>query len=96
MGKKTVRSKVDFAITKGGPIRKWGVVGVGNFRAAGILFRYQIPCMIFLGHSRNIFYGLIGVYEFFSFNFPLQLREYFFVTSPPPPISFLMVRPYGR
>ena len=41
----------------------------------------------------NIFLGLIGVHEFFSFNFPL--REYFFGTSaaPPRPISFLMVRP---
>ena len=28
----------------------------------------------------NIFLGLIGVHEFFSFNFPL--REYFFCTSP--------------
>ena len=27
----------------------------------------------------NIFSGLIGVHEFFSFNFPL--REYFFCTS---------------
>ena len=28
----------------------------GNFRAAGIFFRYQIPCMnFFLGHSMNIF-----------------------------------------
>ena len=68
-----------------------------NFRAAGNFFRYQIPCMkFFLGHSMNIFLGLIGVQEFFSFNFPL--REYFFCTSPPPPtpplppISFLMVR----
>ena len=31
------------------------------------------------------------MHEFFSFNFPL--REYFFCTSPAPPISFLMVRP---
>ena len=33
------------------------------------------------------------MHEFFSFTFPL--REYFFCTSPapPPPISFLMVRP---
>ena len=29
--------------------------------------------------------------NFFSFNF--ALREYFFCTSPAPPISFLMVRP---
>ena len=28
---------------KGRTIRK--VMGVGNFRAAGIFFRYQIPCM---------------------------------------------------
>ena len=66
--------------------------GEGNFRAAGIFFRYQVPCMNFLGQSMNIFLGLIGVYEFFSFNFPLH--EYFFCTSPPPPpISFLMVHP---
>ena len=31
------------------------------------------------------------MHEFFSFNFPL--REFFFCTSPAPPISFLMVRP---
>ena len=31
----------------------------------------------FLGHSMNIFLGLIGVQEFFSFNFPL--REFFFL-----------------
>ena len=43
-----------------------------------------------------MFLGLIGVHEFFSFNFPL--REYFFVLRPPPlpPISFLMVRPLPR
>ena len=41
----------------------------------------------FLGHSMNIFLGLIGVHEFFSFNFPL--REYFFVLrTPPPPHKF--------
>ena len=44
--------------------------GGGNCRAAGIFLRYQIPCM-------NFFLGLIGVQEFFSFNFPF----------------FLMVRP---
>ena len=34
------------------------------------------------------------MHEFFSFNFPL--REYiflYFARPPPPPISFLMVRP---
>ena len=63
--------------------------GGGDFRAAGMFFRYQIPCMIFfLGHSMNIFLGLIGVHEIFSFNFPLC--EYFFVVlrpSPTPPPS---------
>ena len=34
--------------------------------------------------------GLIGVHEFFSFNFPL--REYFFLYFSRPPIIFLMVR----
>ena len=59
------------------------MVGVGNFRAVGIFFRYQIPCMnFFLGHGMNIFLGLIGVHEFFSFDFPL--REYFFVVRPSP------------
>ena len=32
-------------IDKERTIRK--VMGVGNFRAAGIFFRYQIPCMNF-------------------------------------------------
>ena len=32
--------------SKDGPLEKlWG--GEGNFRAAGIFFRYQIPCMNF-------------------------------------------------
>ena len=32
------------------------MVGVGNFLAAGIFFRYQIPCMnFFLGHGMNMF-----------------------------------------
>ena len=87
-GENPVRSKIDFTITKGQPIRKWGVRwGVGNLRAAGIFFHYQIPCMIFfLGYSINIFQGLIGVYEFFLFNFPLH--KYFFGTSLPPPHKF--------
>ena len=31
-----------------------GAGGEGNFRTAGIFFRYQIPCMNFFGHSMNI------------------------------------------
>ena len=55
-------------------------------------FRYQIPCMIFFRPQHEYFLGVIGVHKFFSFNFPL--REYFSVLRPPPPpISFLMVRP---
>ena len=63
-----------------------------NFRAAGIFFRYQIPCMNFFRPYHEYFLGLIGVQEFFSFNFPLREYIYFFVLRPPP-ISFLMVRP---
>ena len=59
--------------------------GVGNFGAAGIFFRYQIPCMNFFRPYHEYFLGLIGVHKFFPFNFPL--REYFFLyfTPPPPP-----------
>ena len=64
----------------------------GNFRAAGIFLLSNCLNEFFLGHSMNIFLGLIGVHEFFSFNF--TLRGYFFCTlPPPPPISFLMVPP---
>ena len=58
--------------------------GWWDFGAAGIFFGYQIPYMIFffLGHSMNIFFGLIGVHEFFSFYFPLC--EYLCCTSPVP------------
>ena len=37
----------------------------------------------FLGQSMNIFLGLIGVHEFFSFNFPL-----YFAPPPPSPLVF--------
>ena len=49
-------------------------------------FRYQIPCMIFFRPQHEYFLGVIGVHEFFSFNFPL--REYFSVLRPPPPHKF--------
>ena len=74
---------------KGRTIRKVMGGGEGNFRAAGPFFRYQIPCMNFFRPLYEYFLGLIGVQEFFSFNFPL--REFFFVLRPPP-ISFVMVR----
>ena len=65
---------------------------VGNFRAAGIFFRYQFPCVIFfLGRSMNIFVGLIAVHEFFHLIFPCA--NIFLYFARPPYISFLMVRP---
>ena len=72
------------------PIRKVirGGGGRGIFEPQEFFsfFRYQIPCMNFFCRSMNIFLGLIGVHDFFSFHFPLH--EYFFFCSP---ISFLMV-----
>ena len=56
--------------------------GVGNFRVAGISFRYKIPRMNFFRPWYEYFLRLIGVHEFFSFNFPL--RENFFCASPAP------------
>ena len=35
------------SLLKGRTIRKVMEAGKGNFRAAGMFFRYQIPCMIF-------------------------------------------------
>ena len=36
-----------YSVLRDGPVEKlWGG-GEGNFRAAGIFFRYQIPCMNF-------------------------------------------------
>ena len=37
----------------------------GSFRAAGIFFRYQIPCMNFFRPWHEYFLGLTGVQEFF-------------------------------
>ena len=41
-------------VLRDGPLGKL-LGGMGNFRHAGIFFRYQIPCINFLGHSMNIF-----------------------------------------
>ena len=40
------------------------MVGVGNFQAAGISFRYQIPCMNFFRTWHVYLLGLIGLHEF--------------------------------
>ena len=70
--------------------------GGGDFRAAGILFRYQIPCMnVFLGHNMKIFLGLIGMQEFF-FHSIFPCANIFCTspaTPPPPPIRFPMICP---
>ena len=49
----------------------------------------------FLGHSMNIFFGLIGVHEFF-FHLIFPCSKFFFVLRPLSPISFLMVRPLTK
>ena len=54
-----------FCVLRDGSLEKlWK--GVGNFRAAGIFF-FVIKFLVrsFLGHSMNIFLGLIGVNDFF-------------------------------
>ena len=62
--------------------------GGGGWRGRGIFEPQEFFSLsnslneFFLGHSMNIFLGLIGVQEFFSFNFPLH--EFFFCTSPAP------------
>ena len=68
--------------------------GEGNFRTAGIFFRYQIPWMNFFRPWHEYFLGLIGVHDFFfRLVFPCA-NIFFFVLRPPrPPISFLMVCP---
>ena len=72
-------------VGKGLTIRKV-MGGKGNFRAAGIFFRHQIPCMnFFLAHSMKIFLGLIGVHDFFSFNFPYCANNFFVLRPRPPP-----------
>ena len=68
--------------------------GEGNFPAAGIFFRYQIPCMNFFTPKHEYFLGLISVHDFFfHLIFPYANIFLYFAPTPPPPISFLMVRP---
>ena len=46
------RKHVMFIFRDGTLEKLWGGEGEGNFRAAGIFFRYQIPCM----NCMNIFW----------------------------------------
>ena len=81
---------------RGGPLEKlWGG-SVENFWAAGIFFRYQIPCMNFLGAVAWIFCR-VNWRAWIFFHLILPCANIFFCASrappPPPPISFLMVYP---
>ena len=51
-------------VFRDGPLEKlWGEEG--NFQGAGIFLLSNSLYDFFLGHSMNIFLGLIGVHEFF-------------------------------
>ena len=70
---------------------------MGNFWAAGIFFRYQIPCMNFFRPLHEYFFGLIGVHQFFFISF--SVARIFFCSPPatpplPPPITFFSLRVY--
>ena len=65
--------------------------GRGIFEPQEFFFVIKFNVRIFFRPQHEYFLGLIGVQEFFSFNFPL--REYIFLYFARTPISFLMVRP---
>ena len=72
-----------------GPLEKlWGrgggVLAEGEFSSRkNFFFVIKFLVFLFFRPTHEYFLGLIGVHEFFSFNF--RLREYFFCTSPAPP-----------
>ena len=69
------------------------MVGGGEFSGRRNFFSLSNSLNeFFFRPLHEYFLGLIGVHEFFSFNF--LLREYFFLyfARPPSPISFLKVR----
>ena len=49
--------------------------------------------LIFFRPWHEYFLGLIGVHEFFLFNFPLRVYFFLYFAPTPTPISSLMVRP---
>ena len=82
-----------------GPLEKlWGGGGgVGNFRAAGTFFVIKFLAWIFFRPQHEYFLGLIGVHDFFfHLIFPCANIYFFVLRAPPPPISFLMVRPLRK
>ena len=52
-------------VLRDGPVEKFSGGEGGVFEAAGIFFRYQIPCMNFFRPWHEYFLGLTGVQEFF-------------------------------
>ena len=78
----------DLGLLRDGPLEKlWGGGGRGIFELQEFFFVIKFLVWIFFRPLHEYFLGLIGVQEFFSFNFPL--REFFFCTSPaPPPLFF--------
>ena len=80
--------RVAFFLFRDGPLEKlWGGGrGKGNFWAAGIFFVIKFLVWIFLGHSINIFLGLIGVQEFL-FHLIFPCANTFSVVRPPPPLK---------
>ena len=72
-----------FELFRDGPLEKlWGR-GEGNFRAHEFFFVIKFLVWIFLGHSMNIFLGLIGVHNFF-FHLIFPCANIFFVLRPHP------------
>ena len=58
-------------VIRDGPLEKlWGV-GVGIFEPQYIFFVIKFVILISFRPLHEYFLGLIGVHEFFSFNFPL-------------------------
>ena len=65
---------------------------MGNFRATSIFFREHFPLLeFFLGQCGNIFWGYSA-----CMNFLAQIYFYDASPTPPPPITFLMVRRDGN
>ena len=56
---------------------------MGNFSAALRIFSLAFLLYDFFRPVHEYFLGLLGMHEFFSFNFPLQ--EFFLVIRPLPP-----------
>ena len=85
INRSSIISSYDLPVTTnikipGRTIRKvMGGRGGGIFEPQEFFFVIEFLVWIFFRPYHECFLGLIGMHEFFSFNFPL--REYFFCTS---------------